>query len=88
MKHGIKVDMIPTKYGGTGGITVEGEVLPYRFDQEKLFWDISMPTRDDMDTLKWIESLTHQLCWVKNVSEDARKLKYPTTSHGTNGADV
>ena len=55
MKHGIKVDMTPRQYGGTGGITVDGELLPYRFDHEKLFWDISKPTRDDMDTLKWIE---------------------------------
>ena len=37
MQHGIKVDMTPTKYGGTGGITVDGDILPYRFDQEKLF---------------------------------------------------
>jgi hypothetical protein len=29
MKHGIKVDMVPPRYGGTGGITVEGELLPY-----------------------------------------------------------
>jgi hypothetical protein len=35
MKHGIKVDMVPPKYGGTGGITVDGELLPYCFDNEK-----------------------------------------------------
>ena len=55
MKHGIKVDMTPRNYGGKGGITVDGKVLPYLFDNEKLFWEISKPTRDDMDTLKWIE---------------------------------
>jgi hypothetical protein len=55
MKHGIKVDMVPPKYGGTGGITVDGELLPYCFDTEKLYWHISKPTRDDMDTLRWIE---------------------------------
>jgi hypothetical protein len=26
MKHGIKVDMVPPRYGGAGGITVEGEL--------------------------------------------------------------
>jgi hypothetical protein len=36
MKHGIKVDMVPPKYGGTGGITVDAEFLPYCFDNEKL----------------------------------------------------
>jgi hypothetical protein len=35
MKHGIKVDMVPPKYGGAGGITVDGELLPYCFDNEK-----------------------------------------------------
>jgi hypothetical protein len=55
MKHGIKVGMVPPKYGGTGGITVEGELLPCCFDNEKLYWHISKPTQDDMDTLRWIE---------------------------------
>jgi hypothetical protein len=55
MKHGIKVDMVPPRYGGAGGITVEGELLPYCFDDEKLYWHISKPTQDDMDTLRWIE---------------------------------
>ena len=55
MKHGIKVDMVPPKYGGTGGITIDGELLPYCFDNEKLYWHIEKPTRDDMDTLRWIE---------------------------------
>jgi hypothetical protein len=55
MKHGIKVDMVPPRYGGAGGITVEGELLPYCFDDKKLYWHISKPTQDDMGTLKWIE---------------------------------
>jgi hypothetical protein len=25
------------------------------FDDEKLYWEILMPSRDDMDTLKWFE---------------------------------
>jgi hypothetical protein len=55
MKHGVKIDMIPPKYGGTGSILVDGKTLPFMFDDEKLYWEISMPTRDDMDTLKWFE---------------------------------
>ena len=55
MKHGIKVDMIPPKYGGTGAIHVEGEQFPFLFDDEKLFWHISKPNQDELDTLRWIE---------------------------------
>jgi hypothetical protein len=55
MKHAVKIDMIPPKYGGTGSILVDGETLPFMFDNEKLYWEISMPTCDDMDTLKWFE---------------------------------
>jgi hypothetical protein len=55
MNYGVKIDMIPPKYGGTGSISVDGKTLPFMFDDEKLYWEISMPTRDDMDTLKWFE---------------------------------
>jgi hypothetical protein len=55
MKHGIQVDMTPQKYGGAGAITVDGERLPYKFDDEKMYWVIERPTRDDLDTLKWVE---------------------------------
>jgi hypothetical protein len=50
MKHGIKVDMVPPRYGGAGGITVEGELIPYCFNDEKLYSHISKPTQDNMDT--------------------------------------
>ena len=40
MKHGIKVNMIPPKYGGKGAITIEDKQLPFTFDEEKLFWEI------------------------------------------------
>ena len=37
MKHGIKIDMVPPKYGGKGAIVVDREKLPFEFDDEKLF---------------------------------------------------
>jgi hypothetical protein len=55
MKHGVKVDMIPPKYGGTGSIMIDDELLPFLFDDEKLYWKISKPTQDDLDVLKWFE---------------------------------
>jgi hypothetical protein len=36
MKHGGKVDVIPTKYGGTGGIRIEDEDLPFLLDDNKI----------------------------------------------------
>ena len=44
MEHGIKIDMVPTKYGGLGGMTVEGDFIPFEFDNEKLFIKIQKPT--------------------------------------------
>ena len=44
MAHGIKIDMVPTKYGGKGGMTVEGDFIPFDFDDEKLFIKIQKPT--------------------------------------------
>ena len=55
MKHGIHLDMIPRKYGGSNSIVVDGEKLEYEFDDEKIFWKITKPTQNDLDTLKWVE---------------------------------
>ena len=44
MKHGIGIDMTPTKYGGTGSIVIDGERMPFKFDDETLFWIITKPT--------------------------------------------
>jgi hypothetical protein len=77
MKHGIKVDMAPPRYGGTGGITVEGELLPYCFDDEKLNWHISKPTQDDMDTLRWIELNPPALIGKEHIRR-RKKIEIPT----------
>ena len=37
MEHGIKINMVPTKYGGLGGMTVDGDFIPFEFDNEKVF---------------------------------------------------
>ena len=55
MRHHIAVDLTPTTLGGTGGIKVEGQNFPFEFDGEKLFYKISKPTEDDLDTLEWLE---------------------------------
>jgi hypothetical protein len=55
MKHGVKIDMIPPKYGGKGSITIDDENLPFMFDDEKLYWEIAKPIQDNLDILKWFE---------------------------------
>ena len=55
MAHGIKIDMVPTKYGGKGGMTVEGGFILFDFDDEKLFIKIQKPTQEDLDISEWYE---------------------------------
>ena len=55
MEHGIKIDMVPTKYGGLGEMTVDGDFIPFDFDNEKLFIKIQKPTQEEMDVYDWYE---------------------------------
>ena len=55
MAHGIKCDLVPKKYGGNGGLVIENEFLPFEFDGEKLFYNISKPSQEDIDTLRYFE---------------------------------
>ena len=45
MEYGIQIDMVPTKYGRLGGMTVAGGFIPFDFDNEKLFIKIQNPHR-------------------------------------------
>ena len=47
--------MVPTKYGGQGGITMEGDFIPFDFDYEKLFIKIQKPTQEELDIYEWYE---------------------------------
>ena len=49
MAHGITVDMVPEKYGGKSGMKVEETLLPFEYDDEKLFVKIERPSRQDFD---------------------------------------
>ena len=79
MKHGIQVDMTPTKYGGQGSIMVEGEELHYNFDDKKLFWAINKPMQDELDTLRWVELNQPKM------QGDERKPSWNHRYHGRNG---
>ena len=43
MAHGIKFDLIPTKYGGKGGMTIEENFFPFEYNDEKLCLKITKP---------------------------------------------
>ena len=55
MRHGIFMDLTPSKDGGLGGMTVEGQFFPFEYDDEKLFLRIEKPTREDFDYYDCIE---------------------------------
>jgi hypothetical protein len=84
MRHGAQIDIIPTKYGGTGAIKTDDELLPYLFDDEKLYWRIMKPTRDDMDTLRWFE-LNPPALEENNKFDAVRRRMFHMTFHGMNG---
>jgi len=49
MRHGVKFDMTPPIYGGTGSMSINDDIMPLNFDGEKRFLSISKPTKDDYD---------------------------------------
>ena len=55
MKHGVTVDLTPTKYGGTGKMKVDGQEFPFDFDGEKLYYKIEKPTSEDLDLWECFE---------------------------------
>ena len=76
--------MIPRKYGGSNSIVVDGEKLEYEFDDEKIFWKITKPTQNDLDTLKWVE-LNPPTMLGEQWSEEKQNQKWKLKFHGLNG---
>jgi hypothetical protein len=67
MRHGIPMDMTPATLGGTGGMTVDDEFFPFEFDNEKLFWEISKPNKEELDTLEFFELTSPLPAIINNV---------------------
>jgi len=55
MWHGIKTDLTPTTLGGMGRMLIDGESLKFEFDGEKLYWEISKLSEEDMESLEFFE---------------------------------
>ena len=80
MAHGIKVNMVPQKYGGAQNMIVEEETLNFEFcdslDDSKLFMKITKPTQHDLDSLEIFE-LTSPYPYMHNSVRRNRKRKLP-----------
>jgi hypothetical protein len=81
MRHGIQMDLTPSKYGGECGMRIEGEFFQFDYDDEKLYIKIERPTWEDMDYYDVYEltsprddillsSVTHRRQKRKIVHED------------------
>jgi hypothetical protein len=73
MRHGIKMDLTPRKFGGEGGMRVEEEFFPFNFDDEKLFFEIERPTPEDMETYDWYE-LTSPYPFLNEVRRNKKEV--------------
>jgi hypothetical protein len=62
MRHGVMMDLTPSKFGGEGGMRVEEELFPFCFDDEKLSFEIEHPTPEDMETYDWYKLDSPYLC--------------------------
>jgi hypothetical protein len=73
MRHGIEMDLTPEKYRGEGGIRVEEESLPFKFDDEKLCFEIEHPTPDDIEIYDWYK-LTSPYPFLREVRWNKEKF--------------
>jgi hypothetical protein len=73
MRHGVKMDLTPGKFGGEGGMRDEDEFFPFNFDDEKLFFEIERPTPEDMETYNWYE-LTSPYPFLNEVRRNKKNV--------------
>ncbi len=53
MRANILVCSTPSQHGGRCGAIIDGKLLPFQYDGEKLYYNIAKPTDDELDTLQW-----------------------------------
>eukprot|EP00957_Ditylum_brightwellii_P139959 10664765-Ditylum_brightwellii.AAC.2 len=49
MRHGISIDLIPKQFGGEGGMMVEDEDIPFKWDGGELFLKIAKPNEGELE---------------------------------------
>ena len=52
MKHGVTFDIMQPHSGGKGGMFINGEFIPSKFDQEKIHLPISKPSGEELESLE------------------------------------
>jgi len=73
MKHGVNFDLTPTTFGGKGGMTVDNEFLPFKFNKEKFYVNISKPVEEDLEELEWFELSSPYPVMTDNVRRVVKK---------------
>ena len=77
MRHGVMVDIIPIQYGGTQSISVEGERLQCKYDEEKCFYKITKPNKEEIETLPAYEITSPHFYNTSNTAHRTSKLVIP-----------
>eukprot|EP00957_Ditylum_brightwellii_P159630 12151368-Ditylum_brightwellii.AAC.1 len=55
MRHGISIDLIPKQFGGEGGMMVEDEEIPFKWNGEQLFLKLAKPNEGELEELEIFE---------------------------------
>ena len=55
MRANIQVCSTPSQNGGICGAIIDGELFPFQYDGEKLYYNIAKPTDEELARLPWFE---------------------------------
>ena len=55
MRANILVCGTPSQHGGRCGAIIDGELFPFQYDGEKLYYNIAKPTDEELSSLPWYE---------------------------------
>ena len=76
MSHGVKIDLVPEKYGGTQSFLVDEKLIRMEFDDESMFLQIEKPTQRELDSLDFFE-LTSPYPEQRNQVHQINKKNLP-----------
>lgn len=54
--HGARCCIRPPSYGGACGLTIDDNFFPFQWDGEKVYFNISQPSDNDLFHLEWFEA--------------------------------
>lgn len=74
MRHGIVLDLNPPQHGGSCGMHHEEEFLPFQYDEEKLYFNISKPSKEDLEELECFELNSPYPSFTTTTRRNKKKL--------------